>query len=162
MKNNKLDLNKFKELKYKTKIEYNSIGSIYCPALRAKIYFNSDGFHHLCYDNNRSERSKNIQYSKFIYFKKAVEILKKSTTIQEYRRSIQPTGKPDKSGLRNTKMVEWFSFFVIISFSNCIRIKIVVRRIGENFGNYHFWSVMPYWTLSNNTKIIGSRDIEDN
>ncbi|MDP3974396.1 MAG: hypothetical protein Q8P65_00210 [bacterium] len=155
------DLEKFNELKNTTKINYEKIGCVYSPALQANIVFNSDGFHHLRYDNNRSERSKKSQQGKFICFNKAVEILKKSTTIQEYRRSICAIGDYDKSGFRKTKIIEWFGFFAIISFSKRIRINAIVRRIGEENGKYHFWSVMPYWSLSNNIRIIGSKKIED-
>ncbi|MDD4901417.1 MAG: hypothetical protein PHS62_04965 [Patescibacteria group bacterium] len=154
-------LEKFNELKNLTKLNYDKIGRIYSPALRANIVFNSDGFHHLRYDNSRSERSKKVQRNKFVYFNKAVEILKRSTTIQEYRRSICTVGSRDRSGFRKTKIVEWFGFFAIISFSQRIRINVVVRRAGEENGQYHFWSVMPYWSLSNNIRIIGSKKMED-
>ncbi len=156
----KINLEQFNKLKISTKETYDKIGSIYCPALRANIIFNSDGFHHLRYDCNRSERNKKVQRNKFIYFNNAVEILKKATTIQEYRRAIRPVGNVDKNGFHKTKIVEWFGFFAIISVSKCIRINIVVKRIGED-GKFHFWSVMPYWTLSNNKRVIGSKEIED-
>ncbi|NCO25214.1 hypothetical protein GW901_01635 [Candidatus Parcubacteria bacterium] len=159
--NMEFDLEKFNELKDLTKLNYDKTGYVYSPALQASIIFNSDGFHHLRYDNNRSERSKKAQESKFIYFDKAVEILKKSITIQEYRRSICTIGGCDRSGFRKTKIIEWFGFFAIVSFSKRIRVNVVVRRIGEENGQYHFWSVMPFWTLSNNIRIIGSRKIED-
>jgi hypothetical protein len=148
-------------LKNSTREAYKKIGRIYCPALKSDVTFNSDGFHHLRYDNNRSERSKNAQRNKFIYLSDAVEILKKATTIQEYRRSFCAVGDKDKNGLRATKIIEWFGFFAIISFTKRIRINAVVRRIGENNGQYHFWSVMPYWTLGNGKRVIGSKKIED-
>lgn len=36
----------------------------------------------------------------------------------------------------------------------------VIRKIGDG-GLYHFWSVMPYWTLSNKKRIVGSEKIMD-
>lgn len=156
-----LDLEKFRGLKNKTKDEYDKVGKIYCPALKSDIVFNSDGWHHLRYDFTRSERGKMVQYDKFTYFSDSVKILQKATTVQEYRRSICLVGKTDRSGFRKTKTVEWFGFFAIISFSRRIRINVVIRRIGAGNGNFHFWSVMPYWTLSNKTRVIGSKDIED-
>ncbi len=161
MEINEFDFEEFKRLKEETKAEYEKIGKVYCPALKTDIVFNSDGFHHLRYDNSRSERSKKAQQTKFRFLKNAVEILKKSTTIKEYRRSICAVGDPDKRGFRKTKVIEWFGFFAIISFSKRIRINVVIRRIGEEEGKYHFWSVMPYWTLTNNKRIIGSKKIED-
>jgi len=123
--------------------------------------FNSDGFHHLRYDSCRVERNKKSQYVKFLYFSKAVDTIKTSSTIQEYRRSICPVGKPNKNGYRKTSTVEWLAFFTIISFTKRIRIRTVVRRVGGEDGRYHFWSVMPFWSLSNNQRIIGSKEIED-
>lgn len=154
------DWEKFKELKQKVELEYGSIDHIYSPALKAPIFFTAEGLHHLRYDSSRAERGKRAQRNKFLYFKSAIEIIKKSNTIQEYRRRLMPVGKPDKSGLRRTKWVEWFAFFVVTSFSKPTRIKVVVRRVGVD-GQYHFWSVMPFWTLHNNQRIVGSRDIED-
>ncbi|MDD4995612.1 MAG: hypothetical protein PHW53_04080 [Patescibacteria group bacterium] len=159
MKNN-INLEQFNKLKLAAREAYEKIGGIYCPALKADIIFNSDGFHHLRYDSNRSEREKLAQANKFKYFNDSVEILKKATTIQEYRRSIIPVGDIDKNGFHKTKTVEWFGFFAIVNFSNCIRIKAVVRRVGED-GKYHFWSVMPFWTLSDNKRVVGSKKIED-
>lgn len=161
MASDNIDLDNFNKIKNATEVHYKKIGSIFCPALKSDIAFNSDGFHHLRYDGSRSERSKKVQQNKFTCLNSAIEILKKSTTIQEYRRSICPVGKPNSKGFRKTKTVEWFGFFAIISFAKCIRINIVVRRIGEESGKYHFWSVMPYWTLSNNNRRIGSEKIKD-
>ncbi len=151
----------WQKLKENTKQEYDTIGSLYCPALKSNILFNADGFHHLRYDGSRKERSKSVQKNKFTYFSDAVDILKKSTTIQEYRRSICPVGKPDKNGFRKTKSIEWFGFFAITSFSKQTRIKVIVRRIGEDNGHYHFWSVIPFWSITNNHRYIGSKDLED-
>ena len=40
----KIDLEKFKKLKKKTEIYYKKINSVYCPALKSNIMFNSNGF----------------------------------------------------------------------------------------------------------------------
>lgn len=151
---------KFRELKEKVESEYKSIGDIYSPALKAPVVFTAEGLHHLRYDGTRVERSKSAQKNKFLHFNSATQIIRKSTTIQEYRRKIMPVGKPDRSGLRKTQLVEWFAFFAVTNFSKPTRIKVIVRRMGAE-GQYHFWSVMPFWTLHNNQRIVGSRDIED-
>ena len=86
------DLKKFHALREKTEAEYQKIGKLYCPALKAEVIFNADGLHHLRYTNNRSERNKVVQRNKLKFFNKAVEIIKKSTTAQEYRSGICPFG----------------------------------------------------------------------
>lgn len=162
MSTNNLDLQKFNDLKNRVQFEYRKIGKIFSPALKSDIWFTSNGFHHLRYDSTRSERSKKIQKNKFIYFIDALNILKKATTIQEYRRSIITIEKHDKSDFSKIKIVEWFAFFSIVSFTKKIRIKVIVRRVGGELGQYHFWSVIPYWTLSNKNRIVSSKEIEDN
>lgn len=161
MNSSTLDLERFNNFKNSTKNYYDQIESIYSPALKSKIFFNSDGFHHLRYNNSRKERDKKTQNNKFVFFKNAVEILKVATTVQEYRKSICSIGKPDKNGLRKTSQIEWLGFFAIISLSKAIRINIVIRRIGGQAGQFHFWSVMPYWKLSKKRRTIGSADMED-
>ena len=130
---NKIDLEKFKKLKKETEIYYKKVGSIYCPALKSDIVFNSNGFVHLKYNSNRGERSKIIQKNKFVFLKDSIRVLKKTTTLQEYRRMII-----------KKNIVEWFGFFAVIDFKNKIRIKVIVRRLGAENGKYHFWSVMPF------------------
>ena len=154
-----IDLVRFNKLKQKTEEDYKEIGTIFSPALKSAINFTSEGFYHLRYSSNRSERTRSVQQNKFRFFNQAVDIIKKATTIQEYRRSICPVGKPDHSGFRKTGIVHWFGFFAITNFSNSTRIMVVVRKVGE--GQYHFWSVMPYWSLSNKNRVIGSDKIKD-
>lgn len=151
----------YKEVRSKAETFYNEVGDFVCPALAGRVHFTSKGFHHLRYDGSGKERKKSVQATKFQQLKNAVDILKKSTTIQEYRRTLIPTGAKNQNGFRKTSLVEWFAFFAITSFSKMYRVKVVVRRIGGEDGKYHFWSVIPHWTLTNNTRHIGSKNIED-
>ncbi len=144
----------FKKLKDKIHNQYLDIGKIYSPALNSNIFFNSNGWHHLRYDNSRSERKKVVQLNKFRFFGDALSILKKATTIQEYRRI---------SAMAHNKesIIEWFAFLSIISFVKQIRIKVIIRRVGGLNGQYHFWSVMPFWSLRHKQRIIGSAELND-
>lgn len=144
----------FEKIKQTTAIEYKSIGKIYNPALRSEIVFNSNGFHHLRYDNSRAERSKQVQLNKFRFFKASINSLKISTTIQEYRRDICVMN--DKESI-----VEWFAFWSITSFVKKIRIKVIVRRVGGESGQLHFWSVMPFWSLKHQQRVIGQTELDD-
>jgi len=154
MKNN-FNIEEFKLLKKNVEENYKKITSIDNPALKTKIFFNSNGLHHLKYDNNRSKRDKIIQKNKFMFFDSAVNILKKSSTIQEYR---QLFFTPNKT--KRIRVVEFFAFWAIISFTKKIRIKVIVRRIGGESGQFHFWSLMPFWRLSKNGREISSENIE--
>ena len=156
MGKNKFDLEQFNELKKSVETEYKKIGSIYNPALRAKIFFNPDGWHHLRYNHSRSERSKSAQKSKLVFFNSATNIIKMATTIQEYRRDICHLGK-NKNRKGTTR--EFFAFWAIISFTKKIRIKVIIKRIGGENGQFHFWSVMPFWRLSDKQREVSSENI---
>ena len=151
---NYFNLEEFEKLKATVKTEYKKIGSIYSPALKADIVFNSNGIYHLRYDNNRSERNKHVQNNKLRFFQTSVDVLKIATTIQEYRRVVISNETSKLS------VIEWFAFWAIISFQKKTRIKIIIKRIGGEDGLYHFWSVMPYWTLRHKDRILGNRDLE--
>jgi hypothetical protein len=138
------DLEKFKNLLERARTFYQELSEIFCPALSAKISFNSDGFHHLRFDGTRAERSKQEQSNKLRCLKTAVEILKITTTIQEYRKTVQPFGKTGRDGFKKTSEVEYWGFIAII---RDIRMKVIVRKIGN--GSPHFWSVMPFWVRVN-------------
>ncbi len=151
---NNFNKEEFEKLKNKVDAEYKSIGSIYSPALKSNIAFNSNGFHHLRYDNTRAERSKPAQLNKFRFFGDAINSIKISTTIQEYRRVKNfICGKES--------VVEWFAFWSITSFIKQIRIRVIVRRVGGEDGQFHFWSVMPFWSLQHKQRVIGSIELED-
>jgi hypothetical protein len=64
---------------------------IRCPYFNQPVVLNSDGFHHLRYSARR-ERNKREQ--KFSLAPLAIEVIKRSGTVQEYRRIWQPIGKP--------------------------------------------------------------------
>ena len=134
----------FKQLLQEARDYYSSVGKIYCSALKGDVVFNSDGFHHLRYNSSRSERSKPEQRNKLAYLKEAVEVLKRSSTIQDYRECYRPLGTADKSGYRKMTKVEFFGFWAVLGdVKKKLRIRVVVRRVGGT--QYHFWSDWPYW-----------------
>lgn len=143
----------FNDIKSRTEKEYRQIGSIFNHALQSNILFNANGWHHLRYDNNRSERSRPVQLNKFRFFSAAVKVVGKATTIQEYRRTVDY--------LDGREIVsEWFAFWSIISFTNQVRIKVIIKRRGGSGGAFYFWSVMPFWSLRHKQRFISSQDLE--
>lgn len=156
---NQFNLEEFEKLKILVNAAYKKIGYIYNPALKSRIVFNSNGIYHLYYNYKRSKRNKFVQYNKLRFFQTSVDVLKITTTIQEYRRIAFPI--KDKKCFDKTSIIEWFAFWSIVSFKKQIRIKIIIRRVGGEDGQYHFWSVMPYWSLRHKERIIGSIDLEN-
>jgi len=121
---------------------YDSVGSVDCPYFNTKVTFNAKGFHHLQYSAG-SERTKQAQLYKFALLESAVEILKHSGTVQQYRQQLGTVGhKKGKSGLRDTNMMTYWAFEAIVGKNEpeFRRVKVIVRQIGN--GEPHFWSVM--------------------
>lgn len=136
-------LSRHKKFLAETDLLYKSVGEVVCPFFGKAVTFNSDGFHHLQFSADR-ERGKPEQMLKFTLFKKyAVEILKNSGTVQEYRKTMEPGGKRRYSR-KEADMInaEYWGFVSIVGAEGSKeRVKVIVRRVGT--GNPHFWSVMP-------------------
>ncbi|NOY35531.1 MAG: hypothetical protein GXP44_01255 [bacterium] len=123
---------------------FNKVGDVFCPYFQKNIIFNSDGFHHLRFSARR-ERNKHEQILKFTLLPLAIKIIKKTGTVQEYRKMPVATGKKSKrGGFQTMKQVEYWGFIAIVGENN-LKIKTVLKKIGD--GNIIFWSVMPFSKL---------------
>lgn len=152
-----MDLAYFEARKQKALEIYTKQRAIRSPYFNSDVVLNSDGFHHLQF-SARSERPKEEQLLKFALLPLGLNIIKKATTLQEYRKLLLPVGKKSKrDGLRPTKMVEWWGF-VAIFVEQDIKVRVVLRRIGD--GNIIFWSVMPHTKLKGGQKLY-TEGIED-
>ena len=139
-----IDFEYFNQKKEKAKQIYNSQRGVYCPYFQGQIILNSDGFHHLQFSARR-ERNKKEQLLKFSLLPLALDLIRKSGTIQEYRKSLGPSGKKSKrDGSVLMKEFQYWGLVAIVGESK-IKIRVVLRRIGD--GNIIFWSVMPYSKL---------------
>ena len=153
-----MDAAYFNEKKEKAKTIYHAQRSIYNPYLKNDVIFNSDGFHHLQFSARR-ERDKEEQILKFNLLPLAIGIIKKSGTLQEYRKKLISAGKKSpRDGLTPTKVAQYWGFVAITGESSQIKIIVILRQVGD--GNITFWSVMPYHKLKGGQKLY-SDGIED-
>jgi hypothetical protein len=88
---------------------------------------------------------------------KALNIIRKSGTLQEYRDRIEKVGKPSRDGFCKTSQVQYWAFHAILGEQRKIKIVTVLRRVGD--GKITFWSVLPHKKF-NNQKLY-SEGIED-
>ena len=110
-----------------------------CPYFGGDVVLNAEGLHHLRYSAQR-ERSKDEQILKLHLLPRALEVIRKSGTIQEYRRIWQAIGKPAaRDGARAMKEVEYWGL-VAITGKKPKKIRVILRRVGT--GNVTLWSVM--------------------
>ncbi len=124
---------------------YEQQETIWCPYFGAHVTLNADGFNHLQYKGNRQPRIVAEQLLKLRLLKKALFIVPKAGTLQEYRRSRETVGKRGKNGFWKTKEVEYWGFHAIVGKEKQIKIVVVLRRVGD--GKIIFWSVLPYRKL---------------
>src|SRR5438477_12783419 len=87
--------------------------TIHCPYFETDVVLNAEGLHHLRYSAER-ERSKPEQMLKFRLLPLALDVIRKTGTVQEYRRIWQPLGKPGADGMRAGKEVEYWGLVAII------------------------------------------------
>jgi len=131
----------FIQTKEKARAIYDAQKNLYNPYFKQSVILNSDGFHHLQFSARR-ERSKQEQLLKFRLLPLALDVIKKSGTLQEYRKILSPVGsKSKRDGSVLMKNIEYWAFVAIVGRDNQIKIRTVLRRIGD--GNITFWSVMP-------------------
>ena len=129
------------EIVEKARTVYTQRSELYCPYFGYKIALTSDGFNHLQHKPNRQPRDVTAQIRKLTLLKRALEVIQKTGTLQEYREQIEKVGKKGKSGFFKTKKVRYWGFHAI-SENKQRKIKVIVRQVGD--GKIMFWSVMPY------------------
>lgn len=157
-KNMEFNIDYLKMRKNKAYEIFTAHKTIYNPYFQREIILNSDGFYHLQF-SGRKERNINEQILKFNLLPLGLEIIKKSGTIQEYRRLLTPIGKPSSiNGSVPMKEVEYWGLVAIVG-ENQIKIRTILRRIGD--GNITFWSVMPYSKIRKGNQKIFTEGIED-
>lgn len=148
----------FKEKKEKARQLFEKQRAIHNPYFGMDIVLNSDGFHHLQFSARR-ERSKEEQKLKFSLLPLAFDVIRKSGTIQEYRKTLIPIGKRhSRDGSVKMKTVEYWGLVAIVG-SRPIRIRAILRRVGD--GNITFWSVMLHSKIKNGRQKLASEGIDE-
>ena len=147
----------FNNRKEKARAVYSKQKEIYSPYFRTNVVLNSDGFHHLQFSARR-ERNKREQLFKFSLLPLGLEIIRKSATIQEYRKLLTPIGKKSpRDGLTPMKEVEYWGLVAIIGEEK-VKVRAVLRRVGN--GNITFWSAMLYSKRKNGNQRLFGEGIE--
>ncbi len=131
----------------KAKRVYPLQSEIWCPYFKAVITLTSDGFNHLQYKGNRLPRNVDEQVLKLTLLPKALEVIKKAGTLQEYRTGLEKHDRVGPDGFCKTKSVEYWGFHAIIGQDYLRKIVVILKRVGD--GKIVFWSVMPHRKFNN-------------
>ena len=142
-----MEQNKLKEVIEKAKMIYPLQGQIRCPYFHDDVVLTSDGFNHLQFKGNRMPRNTDEQILKLTLLPKALDIIKHTGTLQEYRNGIEKIGNKGVDGFYRTKNVEYWGFHAIVGKDYLRKIVVILKRIGD--GKIIFWSVMPHKKFNN-------------
>lgn len=133
--------NKFNQVKKSGEQEYKSIGSVYCPYLKASVAFNAKGLEHLKFKRRDQARSRTDQYIRFRSLKLAPKILSLSHTLQG--NSESHTFVSSKTKDRREKIAKRVLYYEFVAVVGQVRVRIIVRSPeGER---PYFWSIIPFW-----------------
>ena len=139
-----MDISNYEKLRQDAENYYKKVGKTFCPAFKEFVYFNAEGFNHLVYKGDRTERSKEIQVLKFNLLGNARKLVEMATTFQEYDEEIREVVV--KKFKRKERESRVFKYWGLIAIMGTWKIKVIIRQIGN--GQKHFWSVIPNWTTN--------------
>ena len=143
-----IDNQKFAKAKKESKKFYSEIDEVYCAYLKEKVYFNDKGFNHILTKTWNRGRSDLEQYTRLRLLPKAVEVVKRSTTLQEYDEGeMMVRQKINSRWEKRLKNVKYFVFVSLYPDAG-VRLKVIVKYIEG--GKPYFWSVYPSWRVSQN------------
>ena len=118
---------KFEEFIRKTREKYTETGPMPCPAFGNElIYFKKSYFKHLLRKRGIL-RSESEQKRKLILFKYALEIIKSTKVIDEYRKG-KKINDPEAG-----------QFWALSKIYGNRKVSVIIRQIGSN--QKHFFSV---------------------
>jgi hypothetical protein len=153
-----VDPDKFTKIKERAQSIYTAQHSVWSPYFKAHVVLNSDGFHHLQFSVRR-KRNKQKQKLKLRLMPRALQIIRESETVQEYRKLLRPASKPSlRDGTVIMNGIEYWGLIAIVG-GRKIKVRTVLRRVGK--GNITFWSVMPYGKIKNGNQRMFTEGIED-
>ncbi len=85
----------------------------FLPFFEAPVILNSDGFHYLQFSARR-ERTKAEQLFTLRLLPSALQVIRRSGAVQEYRKTLAPVGKRTQDGFVPMKEVEYWGFVAIV------------------------------------------------
>lgn len=134
----------FKKMRENREDLYKSIGEVYCPYLKDKVGFNSQGLEHLKFIQREKARLEQDQYMRFKLLHLAPEVLKDSHTVQ----GVLETKKFERIRVNSRTdnilvPVVYYEFVAVIKRN---RVKVIVKEI--DMGKKFFWSIIPFWRMN--------------
>jgi hypothetical protein len=141
MKNNIEDLEKVRSDAEKL---YKALKPVYCPYLKNKIHFNTQGLEHIKFKQRGRARSPQDQYMRLKLVHLVPEVLRMSHTLQGTLENKQFERTRINSRTEDIlKPVNYYEFIAVIKRN---RIKVIIKQIDN--GELFFWSLIPFWGMN--------------
>ncbi len=100
---------------------YKTIKSVYCPALKENVIFNSQGFRHLKYDGKGIARPTKDYHQRIKLLPLAIPVIKTSTNILSHERLYQGG---------HGKYTDYWSLRQLVGRGN-ISVTVILRKNGR-------------------------------
>ena len=158
----KISQEKFNSVKVKAEEFYKKISKVYCPYFQENVSFNAKGLNHIKFKNWNRTRLIEDQYLRLKFLHLAVEVIKKSHTLQEFREA--KGFERQKINSRWERRLVEIKYYAFVAILNNVRIKVIIKEAGG--GNKFFWSICPFWRQKKdrngkNKKILYDGDLEN-
>jgi hypothetical protein len=132
------------KIKHKTEEIYKNTQPVDCPYLKDKVYFNSRGWEHIKFKEHGKSRTKEEQYTRLKLFPLVSEVIRRSHTIQGiWKKKEWESQKKHGRWEKTLKDVAYYEFVAVIGK---VRVKVVVKEVMG--GQKYFWSIIPFWRMS--------------
>ena len=137
---------KFAKIKYDAEIFYKTLKEVYCPYFKESIAFNAKGLDHIKFKDWNRTRTIEDQYLRLKFLHLAPEVIKKSNTLQEFRKT--KNFERQKINSRWEQRMVNVKYYAFIAILESVRIKVIVKEIEGS--KIIFWSLCPYWKQHKN------------
>jgi hypothetical protein len=118
---------------------YDDIEPVYCPILKEKVVFNSDGFRHLLYKSNGEPRTTFERMYKLKLLPLVIVTIKNATGVDEERDIKVRVGRKKNSKVRQGKA---YSLVALVGRKSPVHVRVILNKFGN--GNLTFRSVMKH------------------
>ncbi len=131
----------FSKIKLTAESFYKTVGEISCPYFNESVAFNAKGLDHIKFKGWNKARTIEDQYLRLKFLHLAPEVIKKSHTLQEFRK--QNNFERRKINSRWEQRVVFVNYYAFIAILKNIRIKVIVKEVEGS--KKIFWSICPFW-----------------
>jgi len=140
----------FLALKEKAQQTYKEFPTVHCPYFDEPVLFNKYGLEHLKFKKPRKARSKKDQFMRLKLLHLAPIIIRNSKTLQGIKES--KSFERVRVHNRTDIIMKDVTYYEFIAIEQGKRVKIIVKQVED--GPKYFWSIIPYWDIAADGRLM--------